>query len=193
MIPTSSAELQNYVVGFVFRVALSIGVVLLGRWLARLARRSARAALVRTKASSSITELTERFVFYSMLIFAICIALTVLGIPVNIVVSSVGLVLILAAVALRETLTDFAATVIFIIFQPFKVGDLIETNGLVGHVEEVLMFNTVLITMDNRQIIVPNGTIQNSQLINYSALETRRLDLPVSVSYADDLGKAKGT
>lgn len=188
---TSGLDLQSALLVAALHIAGSIAVFLIGRWLARLARHWTRRVLARTPVTASITQLAERGVYYGTLILAFCIALAILGVPVNIIVAAVAFVLIIAAVALRETLGDFAAAVIFILFQPFKVGDLIETNGLVGRVQELLMFSTVLITLDNRKLFIPNGTIQNSNLTNYSALDTIRLDLPVSVSYADDLGRAR--
>lgn len=171
---------------------ITAGVILLvGRWFAGLVRRWTRAAMQRTHATRSIAEISERGAYYFVLLLVFFAALVALGIPAQLLITIIGIVAIIAAVALRESLRDVAATVIFVVFQPFKAGDLIETNGVVGHVQEILMFNTVLITMDSRKLIIPNGNIQNTNLINYSALDQIRLDLPVRLSYADDLQRAR--
>jgi small conductance mechanosensitive channel len=193
MITIPDIDIQNILLAAILRVAGCVVVILIGRWLAGVARRSLRAALRRTHTAPSIANIFERAVYYLTLLLAVFIALVVLGISANVLITVIGVVVVVAAVALRESLSDLAATVIFVIFVPFKVGDLIETNGTVGFVEEVLLFNTVLITLDHRKLTIPNGKIQNSNLINYSALDKIRLDLPVQLSFASDLQKAKAT
>jgi small conductance mechanosensitive channel len=191
--PIDDFQLRTFLITALWRVSGTVIIFLVGRWLAMLVRRSLRMGLERTHASPSITLILERSVYYGILLLAAFGALVFLGIPAEVLVTVIGVVVIVAAVALRESLRDLAATVIFIIFQPFQVGDRIETNGIVGDVQEILLFNTVLITLDHRKLIVPNGNIQNTNLINYSALDKIRLDLPVSVSYRDDVLKAKET
>jgi small conductance mechanosensitive channel len=191
--PINWSELQPLLFTAILRVVGAVAALLIGRWLAGLARRSLGAALARTHASASIVTISTRAAFYGTLLGAAFIALVILGIPSEVLITVIGVVVVVAAVALRESLRDVAATVIFVIFQPFRAGDLIETNGVVGHVEEILMFSTVMITQDSRKLTIPNGNIQNSNLTNYSALDRIRLDLPVNVSYADDVDKAKAT
>jgi small conductance mechanosensitive channel len=191
--PDISVELQPLLFNAIVRVLGAIATLLIGRWLAGVARRAIRRGLARAHATPSISEILERTTFYVVLLIAVFVALVTLGIPAEVLITAIGVVAIVAAVALRESLRDLAATVIFVIFRPFKVGDRIETNGVVGDVQEILMFSTVLITLDNRQLTIPNGNIQNTNLVNYSALETIRLDLPVTISYADDLNKARAT
>jgi small conductance mechanosensitive channel len=108
-----------------------------------------------------------------------------------VLLGTLGIIVVVAAVALRESLRDLAATVIFILFQPFKVGDIIQTNGVTGQVQEILIFSTLLVSPDNKQIIIPNGNIQNSTLLNLSALDKVRIDLSVRLSYADKVQAAK--
>lgn len=173
------------------RIAAGVGLILVGRWLARAARRWTRIGLQRAHTSPSLTNTLERGVYYGTLLVVAFFALVMFGIPPEFLIAILGLIVIIAAVSLRETLRDLAATVIILVFQPFTVGDRIETGGFVGDVQEILLFNTVLITLDSRKLIIPNGLIQNSNLINYSALDRIRLDVPVQVSYADDLAAAR--
>lgn len=193
MLPENFAELQALIIDAILHIAAAVVILLVGRWLAGVVRGWLRRALPRTHATPSLALILERAVFYFILLNAIFVALVVLGIPAEALITIVAVVAIVGAVALRESLRDLAATVIFIIFQPFKVGDQIDTNGVVGTVQEILLFNTVLITLDNRKLTIPNGNIQNTNLVNYSALDKVRLDLPVPLSYADDFQKAKET
>jgi small conductance mechanosensitive channel len=186
-------DLQSFLLAVILRIAGGVGVLLAGRWLAERARRLLHVALRRTHATPALASVMERTLFYTVLFLAIFVALVILGIPATVLISILGVVVVVAAIALRESLRDLAATVIFVVFQPFEVGDQIETNGMVGQVQEILLFNTVLITMDNRKVIIPNGNIQNSNLVNYTAQEKLRLDLPAPLSYRDELGLAKET
>jgi small conductance mechanosensitive channel len=77
------------------------------------------------------------------------------------------------------------------VFKPFKAGDFVEAGGVTGIVEQVRVFNSVLRTLDNREITVPNGKIYNNVITNYSARDTRRIDLVVGISYDSDIRKAK--
>jgi small conductance mechanosensitive channel len=192
--PTITPEdLQTFLLNAALRIGAALAALLIGRWFAGIARGWVRRAMQATHATASLTEIAVRTSYYGTLFVAIFLALVFLGIPAEVLITVIGVVAIIAAVALRESLRDLAATVIFVIFQPFKMGDRIETNGLVGDVQEILLFNTVLITLDNRKLIVPNGNIQNNNIINYSALDKIRLDLPVQISYSDDVQRAKAS
>ncbi|MFN8474285.1 MAG: mechanosensitive ion channel family protein [Anaerolineae bacterium] len=183
----------SWVILVFVRIAICIAIVIVGRWLARFARRWTHAGFQRTHAPESLANTLERAVYFGVLVLMVVAALIVLGVPWQLAVAVMAFVLVLAIVALRETLRDVAATVIIVVFQPFRVGDRIETNGVVGDVKEISIFHTVLIRLDNRQLIIPNGLIQSTPLINYSALDKIRLDIPVSLSYADNLDIAKST
>lgn len=95
--------------------------------------------------------------------------------------------------ALQGSLSNFAAGVLIVLFRPYKVGDFVEAAGIAGVVEQVQILTTVLRTGDNKQIIVPNGQIMDSIITNYSANDTRRVDMVIGVSYDDDLDKVRST
>ncbi|HTP00690.1 MAG TPA: mechanosensitive ion channel domain-containing protein [Anaerolineales bacterium] len=187
----SSIDWQSFLITAALHVAGAIAILLVGRWLAGLLQRSLRVLLRRTNATPALTEIVTRGTYYGILLLFLCLALIALGLPSNVVLGAVGIVIVVAAVALRESLRDLAATVNFVIFQPFKVGDIVETNGVTGEVRELLLLSTVLVTGDNRQIVIPNGNIQNNNLINLSVFQEVRLDLPVPLGYADELKHAR--
>jgi small conductance mechanosensitive channel len=93
--------------------------------------------------------------------------------------------------ALQGSLQNFAAGVMLIIFRPFKAGDYVDAGGTSGTVETIKIFNTVLKTPDNREVIVPNGAIYGGTITNFSARATRRIDMVFGIGYGDDIRKAK--
>lgn len=145
-----------------WHLGLAIVIVLAGRWLAHLARRWVQRALKKTTLTESIAQLAERATYYSILMGAVLVALAVIGVLTTSLIYTIGIVLVIFGVALQESLSSFAATVIFLLIQPFKVGELIETNGVTGTVREISLFHTVLTKADNMLLTLPNAQIQNS-------------------------------
>ncbi|HBX60815.1 MAG TPA: mechanosensitive ion channel protein MscS, partial [Methylophaga sp.] len=93
--------------------------------------------------------------------------------------------------ALKDSLQNFAAGVMLIMYRPFRIGHFVEAAGVLGIVEQITIFNTVMRTPDNREVIVPNGNIYAGVITNYSARDTRRIDMVFGIGYDDDLLKAK--
>ena len=127
----------------------------------------------------------------ALLIFVIIAALHELGVDTTSLIAILGAAGLAVGLALKDSLQNFASGVLLIIFRPFKIDDFVETAGITGIVEDVSIFNTILKTLDNRQITIPNGMIYNDKIINYSAKDIRRIDMVFPVSYEDDLEKAK--
>jgi small conductance mechanosensitive channel len=125
---------------------------------------------------------------YVLLVIAV---LSYLGFDTTSVVALLAAASLAVGLALKDSMNNFASGVMLILTQPFKVGDFVEIAGQMGVVEEVQLFSTQLKTGDNRQIIIPNGQIYTSALVNYSVKETRRIDLVFGIGYDSDLRKAK--
>lgn len=180
-------NLDSFWVVVLLRIAGAAAIFLAGRWLAGVLQRSVRAVLKRTRTTPALKEILARGTYYGILVISSSLALIMLGIPANILLGTLAIIIVVAAIALRESLRDLAATVNFLVFQPFKIGDIIQTNSVVGQVEEILIFTTVIVSPDNKQITIPNGNIQNSTLVNLSARDKVRIDLSFRLSYADKL------
>jgi small conductance mechanosensitive channel len=116
---------------------------------------------------------------------------SMIGITVTSFVAVIGAAGLAVGLALQGSLANFAGGVLILGFRPFKVGDVIEAMGFVGKVHEIQVFNTVLKTPDNKTIILPNGTLSNSSLVNLSSEPNRRVDLKFGVSRAEDVAKVK--
>lgn len=193
--PPSAADFDLASIDFgavLWHLVLAVGIVLVGRWFARMARRWVQRALKKITVTETMAQLIERATYYSILLGAVLVAMAVIGVPTTSIVYTIGIVLIIFGVALQESLSSFAATVIFLTFQPFKVGELIETNGVMGTVREISLFQTIITKADNKILVLPNAQIQNSVLVNYSRMGTLRADLTFGIGYSDDLRKAKG-
>lgn len=179
----------------VLRVLLRVGVafliVLAGRWLARRSRVWLAQAMTRVSLTPSMESLFLSLIYYGVWILALMVALIVLGVPATTVVAVAGIVLVLLGVALQQSLRDLAASVNFVLFKPFVIGDLIETKGVTGTVEEIQLFNTVLVRWDNRVVILPNGEIQQAGITNFTKKGVLRTDLTFGIGYDDDIATAR--
>ena len=173
------------------RLGLAALVILGGRRLAALARRRLRPILQRADLSPSMLTLTSTVTYYTIWLLTIMIALIALGVPVDTVLLVAVAVLVVLGIALQESLRDIAATVNFILFKHFEPGDIIETNGVLGTVQEIELLNTTILRADRKYAVLPNGKIQQEGLLNYSRIGILRADMTFTISYEDDLKQAK--
>ena len=116
-----------------------------------------------------------------------------LGVETTSFIAIFGAAGLAVGLALQGSLSNFASGVLIVLFRPYRVGDFIEAAGIAGSVEQVQILTTVLKTGDNKQIIVPNSQIMDSIITNYSANNTRRIDMVIGVGYDDDLDKVRAT
>jgi small conductance mechanosensitive channel len=127
-----------------------------------------------------------------LMVVVIIAALKQLGFETNSFVAMIGAAGLAVGFALQGSLSNFAAGIMLIIFKPFQVGDLVEIGGKTGIVREIHIFNTMLDSVDNVRVIIPNGDVTGGSILNYTVNGTRRVDLVIGVSYEDDLQKAEG-
>ena len=113
------------------------------------------------------------------------------GIETTSFIAVLGAAGLAVGLALQGSLANFAGGVLILIFRPYKVGDFIEGGGHMGTVKSIEIFNTIMNTPDNKKIIVPNAAISNGAITNFSAMDTRRVDIDFGIGYGDDLRKAK--
>jgi small conductance mechanosensitive channel len=125
------------------------------------------------------------------LLFVTIAALSQLGVDTTSLVALLGAAGLAIGLSLQSSLGNFAAGVLLIIFKPFKKGDFVEAGGAMGVIDTVSIFTTTLTTPDNREVIVPNGSIIGGNITNFSARPTRRVDMVFGISYGDNLHKAK--
>jgi len=126
-----------------------------------------------------------------LLIMVLVAALDQLGVNTNSLIAMLGAAGIAIGLALQSSLQNFAAGFMLLIFRPFKAGDYVETATTAGTIDSIGIFSTKLHTGDNKEVIIPNGAIYSSNIVNYSSRKTRRIDMVFSVSYSDNIRLAK--
>ncbi|MCB1641973.1 MAG: mechanosensitive ion channel [Xanthomonadales bacterium] len=164
---------------------LVFGLVL-ARWLGGLLHRVMRSANVESMLADFLRTLT-RSVFS---VLAVVAALDGVGVPAASLLAVLGAAGLAIGLALKDSLGNLAAGVMIILLKPFRHGHVIELSGLTGTVEQIRLMHTVLSTADNRELVFPNGVVINEPVINFSARDTRRLDLVLGIAYKDDIGRA---
>ncbi|MBL1320262.1 MAG: mechanosensitive ion channel, partial [Methylophaga sp.] len=172
-------------------LAIAIAIVVIGRiivkWLVKLIRK----LMVRSELDSILINFSGSIANAVLLLFVFIAALDQLGVNTTSFIALLGAAGLAVGLALKDSLQNFAAGVMMIIFRPFKLGDFIDAGGVTGVVEKINVFSTIMKTGDNREVIIPNGQIYAGAITNFSARETRRIDMVFGIGYDDDMLKAK--
>ncbi len=173
------------------RVGLAAAALLLGRMLAGIARKVVVRGLNRTDLTASMTTIFVAVAYYGIWLLAVMAALLFLGVPSGVVLTILGIVVVILAFSLQQSLRDLAAAVIFMLFKPFRLGDLIETKGVTGTVEDIGPFTTTLVRWDGKVVVLPNSQIQESGITNYTTKASLVTDLEVPIRFGDDVARAR--
>jgi small conductance mechanosensitive channel len=170
-------------------VALLIFVV--GKMVVKMVVKAVKQLMTRSGMDEILINFLGSIVSGAMMLFVIIAAVGKLGFDTSSMVALVGAAGLAVGFALQNSLNNFASGVMLIVFRPFKNGDFVEAGGTTGVVENITIFTTIMKTGDNREIIVPNGSIFGGTITNYSARDTRRVDMLFGIGYSDDLLLAK--
>lgn len=181
----------NEVMQWLINIAFAIVIVILGRMVVKWIVKIIRKLMVRSDLDPILVNFASSIANAVLLLFVFIAALDQLGVNTTSLIALLGAAGLAIGLALQGSLQNFAAGVMLIVFRPFKLGDFIEAGGVVGVVEQISIFSTVMKTGDNREIIVPNGQIYSGAITNYSAKETRRIDMVFGIGYDDDMLEAK--
>lgn len=185
--------IQTKGVDFAINLAIAIAIFYVGKIVIALVVRGLRKVMRRQDVDPTLETFVCNLVRMSLLVIVIIAAIGQLGIQTTSFIAIFGAAGLAVGLALQGSLSNFAAGVLIVLFRPYRVGDFVEAAGISGSVEQVQILTTVLKTGDNKQIIVPNGQIMDSIITNYSANDTRRVDMVVGVGYDDDLDKVRAT
>ena len=178
---------------FFWSVVIALIVWFVGAKVIRFIRKLVRKAMERRDVDKGVTQFTDSMVKYGLYIVLIIVILNVFGIQTSSVAAAVASLGLTAGLALQGSLSNFAGGVLILILKPFKVGDYIieDTHNNEGTVSEISIFYTRLKTLDNKVVVIPNGTLANASLTNVTTSDKRQIDLTFGISYDDDLKKAK--
>lgn len=183
--------INTYLIPWGLRIAMALVIFVVGRWTARIVVRVVNRMMKRARLDDMLTSFLGNILYTVLLLVVVIAALDQLGVQTTSLLAVFGAAGLAVGLALKDSLANFSSGVMMIIFRPFKVGDFVEAAGQSGVIEEVRIFNTVMRTGDNREIIIPNGHIYGGPIVNYSARETRRIDLVMCIGYGDDIRKAR--
>ena len=187
----SDTNLTSTLTDWAINIVLALIIFIIGKWISQRVTNLCRKLLGRAKLDPTLVNFLSNIVFAVLMVAVILASLDTLGIPVTSLLAIVGAAGLAIGLALKDSLGNFAAGVMLVMFRPFKRGDYVVVAGVDGVVQEVHIFNTVLNSLDNKVVIIPNGQISAGTITNYSANATRRVDLVFSVSYEDDLKVAR--
>lgn len=183
----SELDWQQLAVDWGLALVVALAIFIVGRWIARAITRTLKKLLSSRDFDETLVSFLGNLVYAVLLTAVIIAALDSLGVPVTSLVAVLGAAGLAIGLALKDSLGNFASGVMLVMFRPFSKGDFVEAGGVSGKVEEVRIFNTILITPDNKKIVIPNGMIGNDTITNFTAMDMRRVDLVFGVSYDDDL------
>jgi small conductance mechanosensitive channel len=182
---------MTYISMYGIKIIGSIVIFIIGKWIANSLTKFIKRLLVKSKVDETLVTFVGNLTYAVLLVFVVLAALNNLGINTTSFVAILGAAGLAVGLALQGSLSNLGAGVLLIMFRPFKANDFIDAGGAMGTVEAIHIFNTILKTPDNRVVIVPNSNIISGNITNFSAKETRRIELIFGVSYSDDLKKVK--
>lgn len=182
---------KEYVVPFGIKLVVAIVVLLLGRWVIKLIKKGLTRIMERRKADPSLSSFLMSLVSVLLTFLLIIAIVGILGVNTSSLVALLASAGLAIGMALSGTLQNFAGGVMIMLFKPFKVGDFISAQGYEGVVNEIQIFNTHVLTPDNKEVILPNGSLSTGAMTNFSKQGTRRVDWSFSIAYGDDYDKAK--
>ncbi len=185
-------KLPEAALRFGIRVLLALLVFFIGTQLIRLIGRILKKSMQRGNVDTGVIQFLNSFVKIALYVILIFFIASGFGLDAASVVALLGSAGVALGLAVQGSLSNFAGGVLILLLKPFKVGDYIITNnGNEGTVIEIQIFYTKLTTGDNRLVVIPNGELSNSSMINASAMPRRRIDIPVGISYQADIRQAR--
>ena len=182
---------KQYLVPFGIKLVVALVVFIIGHWLIKLAKKWMANGLMQKHGDATLHSFLSNLVAVILNTILIIIIISILGVNTSSLVALLASAGLAIGMALSGTLQNFAGGVIIIFFRPFKVGDFIAAQGQEGVVKEIQIFNTIILSTDNKVIHIPNGILSTGVMTIFTKEEQRRVDWLVSISYGDDYDKAK--
>ena len=182
---------KDYLVPLGIKILVSILVFIIGRWIIKLIKNRLANGLLKKRADPTLHSFFSKLSSFVLNFILIIFIISILGVNTSSLVALLASAGLAVGMALSGTLQNFAGGVVIILFRPFRVGDFISAQGQEGVVKEIQIFNTVVLTVDNKVVHIPNGILSTGVMTIYTKEETRRVDWTYSIAYGDDYDKAK--
>ena len=172
-------------------ILLAILIFVVGRYLIKFINKMIGRMMERKKVEPTIQSFLKSFINVLLTILLIITTVSALGVNTTSFAALLASAGVAVGMALSGNLQNLAGGIILLLFKPYKVGDYIEAQGVSGTVKEIQIFHTIILTVDNKQVYVPNGALSSGSVINYSSEPLRRVDLTVSVEYGTQVDTVK--
>lgn len=186
-----TAKAIELVMTYAPRFILAIITLVIGLWLIGFVTKVTRKAMEKTKTDKTLIPFITNLLSWGLKLLLFISVASMVGIATTSFIAVLGAAGLAIGLALQGSLGNFAGGVLVLVFKPYNVGDLIEAQGHLGVVKEVQIFNTILLTPNNKRVIIPNGAVSNGSIVNYSAEGLLRVDLVIGIAYESDISKAK--
>jgi small conductance mechanosensitive channel len=183
-------QVMDFITIYGLKVIGAIVILIIGRMVAGWLRRMIRKTMTSRGVDAALVGFVSSIVYALVMIFVILAALSKFGVQTASFVAILGAAGFAVGFALQGSLSNFASGVMLLLFRPFKVGDFIDAAGVAGTVKDIKLFTTIIATGDNVQILVPNGQIYGGTIKNFSANDTRRVDLVIGIGYDSPIDKS---
>jgi len=181
----------SWVTTYSLNIIGAILIFIVGKWLARRVSNLLTRLLQKNNFDLALVHFLTNLTYYALVVLVVVAAAGRLGINTASFLTVIGAAGLAVGLALKDSLSNFAAGVMLVVFRPFTIGDVVSTAGITAKVEKITIFNTMFCSADNQLIIVPNNKIISDIITNINAKNTRRIDLTVGISYSDDMAKTK--
>jgi small conductance mechanosensitive channel len=183
--------LKELVMSYGLKLVGAIVALIIGLWIIRLLTRAFSRMMEKREVDPSLRSFLRTAFNIVLKVLLIVSIASMVGVPMTSFIAILGAVGLAVGLALSGTLQNFAGGVIILLLKPYKVGDFVEAQGFIGTVKEIQIFHTILLTVDNKTVIIPNGPLSTDSLTNFSAESIRRVDLTVGISYGDSYDNAR--
>lgn len=184
-------QLSGLLSSFGISLFIALSILIIGRQVVKILIKLISTALERSNTEDTVRIFVTNLLNTLLMIVVFIAAINQLGIQTTSIIAVLGAAGLAIGLALQGSLSNFAAGILIVIYRPYKVGDYIQADNHLGTVDDIQIFSTVLKTPDNKLVIVPNGSIMNGSIVNFSNQDKRRVDILASCSYEDDIDKVK--
>jgi small conductance mechanosensitive channel len=186
-----SSQITNLVYTYAPKLVGAIVVYIIGNMIIKWMVKKIDKVMEKRETDDSLKPFLRSLFGALLKTLLIISVLGMLGVEMTSFIAILGAAGLAVGMALSGTLQDFAGGVVILLFKPYRVNDFIEAQGYTGVVKEIQIFTTILLTPDNKTVIIPNGSLATGSLINYSAEQTRRVDFSYGIAYGDSVQKAR--
>ena len=182
---------QGYILDYAPKVVLAILVLIVGFWVVNRITAMATREMAKHDVDTSLQAFFKSLIGIGLKILLILSILGIVGVQTTSFIAVLGAAGLAVGLALQGSLANFAAGVLVLFFKPYRVDDLVQLDGHIGVVQSIQIFNTILLTPDNRRVIIPNAVATSGSMVNFNAPGIRRVDMSFGIGYSDDIDKAR--